>query len=128
MKYLFATFFTLVFLLGGCSTPHVALQTKPNLPYQALDASVNASIEKISLSNRLLADGRIEVLCVLKNRTTAPVSITVNCVFEDTLGNAINEPSISQSTTIFDSVPLTLRFESKSKDAKRYSIMVKSNS
>ena len=127
MKHSGIISFTALLLLSGCATPSAQVVLNPTLPYQALDAASNAAVDKVALSDRLLADGRLEVVCVLKNRTPAAISITVTCVFEDAEGKTLAEPSVSQTTTLTDSIPLSVRFESKSKDAKRYSVQVKLN-
>jgi len=64
-------------------------------------------------------------VCVLKNRTQSPVAIQVTCTFEDADGHPLSEPNVTQTTKLNDSVPLSIRFESQSREAKRYSIQVK---
>ena len=120
-------YLTSVFILGfaGCATPSVLFTPDLTQVYQVADTAAQNAIEKVSLSDRLLADGRREVVCVLKNRTQSPVAIQVACTFEDADGHPLCEPNVTQTTKLNDSVPLSIRFESQSREAKRYSIQVK---
>jgi uncharacterized protein YcfL len=114
-----------IFGFTGCATSSVTFTPDLTQVYQVADIATQAAIEKVDVLDRLLADGRREVICVLKNRTQTPVTIQVTCTFEDAEGHPLLEPSTTQTTKLSDSIPLSVRFESQSREAKRYSIQVK---
>jgi uncharacterized protein YcfL len=119
------TAFLSILAIAGCVSPSVSFTPDLTQVYQVADLATQNAIDKVSLLDRLLADGRREVVCVLKNRTQSPVTIQVTCTFEDADGHPLSKPGISQVTKLNDSVPLSIRFESESREAKRYSIQVK---
>ncbi len=86
--------------LAGCTSapgPESLETTKFTIEstdiFERLDQSVQASIKCTGLQERILPDGRLEVVANVKNQENHRIEIQINCVFRDEQGVPIgNEP------------------------------------
>jgi hypothetical protein len=93
--------------------------------FLALDAATEAVISCTGLQERLLADGRLEVVANLRNSGTSAVKVRVQCVFLGDEGQPITVDAPSQSVAISAGATEVVRFTAPSAAAKRYSIRVR---
>jgi hypothetical protein len=93
--------------------------------FLALDAATEAVISCTGLQERLLADGRLEVVANLRNSGTSAAKVRVQCVFLDNEGQPLNVDPPSQSVALAAGATEVVRFTAPSAAAKRYSIRVR---
>ena len=92
----------------------------------ALDAATEAAISCTGLQERLLDDGRLEVVANLRNSGTGDAKVHVQCIFLDDQGMPIDAAAPWQNLMISNSATEVVRFSAPNKQAKKYSIRVRS--
>lgn len=120
-------------LLGGCAgaSSHGEAQETTKFTVEntdrfiALDAATEAAISCTGLQERLLGDGRLEVVANLRNSGTGDVKVHVQCVFLDDQGLPIDAAAPWRNLVISDSATEVVRFSAPNKQAKKYSIRVR---
>ncbi|MCW5548964.1 MAG: hypothetical protein KIT44_08370 [Opitutaceae bacterium] len=90
--------------------------------YQPLDRPVREAVECFALHERVLPDGRLEVVAVMRNLTAAPVKLQLNCVFKDAQGFSIGDETPFQSATVFPGVNESVRFTSAGATARSFTV------
>jgi len=93
--------------------------------FLALDAATEAVISCTGLQERLLDDGRIEVVANLRNSGATAVSVRVQCVFLDDQGQPVTVDTPWQTVGIGNGATEVVRFTAPSPKVHRYSIRVR---
>lgn len=120
-------------LLAGCRStpgPGEPLDTtkftiESTDKFVPIDEEVAAAITCTGLQERILPDGRLEVVANVKNRTAQPLRILLSCVFKDEQGTAIGDESTLRALTIAENSTEAVTFDSANNLARRYTIQVR---
>jgi hypothetical protein len=123
-------------LLGGCASASSRDEAQETTKFTventdrfiALDAATEAAISCTGLQERLLGDGRLQVVANLRNSGTGDVRVHVQCVFLDDQGMPVDAPAPWENIMISNSATEVVRFAAPDKHAKKYSIRVRSRS
>ncbi len=124
---------TSAFLAGCQSTPgtnELLDTTKYTIEggtdkFVSLDGGVAAAITCTGLQERILPDGRLEVVANVRNRTAKRLRIQINCEFKDEQGNAIGDETPLRALTIPENTTQAVTFDSSHPRARRYTIRVR---
>lgn len=118
-----------VALLSGCATDAARDSTKYSLEstekFVTLDRVTQAEVACTGLRERVLPDGRLEVVVNVKNRSANPLKLQINCVFKSDQGFSIGDETPFQPLRLAANATETVRFTATNPQAKRYTIRVK---
>ncbi|HWA11173.1 MAG TPA: YcfL family protein [Opitutaceae bacterium] len=120
-------------LLGGCATepgPYVAQDTtrytvENTEKFVLLDKATQAAVTCTGLQERILEDGRVEVVANVKNRTPQRIQVQINCVFKDEQGFSTGDETPFQTLTLAENATEAVRFTAMNTLAKKYTIRVR---
>ena len=90
-----------------------------------LDPGAQESIRCTGLQERILPDGRLEVVANVKNRENRRIHVQVNCVFKDEQGTSIGDEAAFQSLTLIEYATEAVQFTSVNSQARKYTIGVR---
>ncbi|HXN34686.1 MAG TPA: hypothetical protein VN877_00850 [Opitutaceae bacterium] len=90
--------------------------------FAALDPAAEAAVTCTGLQERMLGDGRLEVVANVKNRGGDPVKVRVQCLFLDDQGEATEAAAQWQALALAGEATEAVRFTSANAAAKRYAI------
>jgi uncharacterized protein YcfL len=90
--------------------------------FTALDPAAEAAVMCTGLQERMLGDGRLEVVANVKNRQNMPVKVQVQCLFLDDQGVATEAGAPWQVLEIAGDSTEVVRFTASNAAAKRYAI------
>ncbi len=123
---------TLVWLAGCATNPtsSMALEsTKYNIEstekLTLLDRTVQEAIICTGLQERVLPDGRLEVVAMVKNRQEQAVKVQLNCVFKDMQGFSVGDETAFQTTTLAPGATEAVRFTAATPAAKKFTVRVR---
>lgn len=121
-------------LSGGCVTP----QPGPYAPldttkftlentdkFVLLDPGAQYSVTCTGLQERILADGRLEVVANVKNREARRIQVQINCVFKDDQGFSTNDETPFQTLILSENSTEAVHFTAMNTLAKKYTIRVR---
>jgi len=122
-------------LVAGCQTsqetgPFTA-QVSPTAPYEnserfvLLDAATQHSVTCTGITERVLEDGRLEIIAQLRNLENVRIEVQVNCVFKDLNGTSVGDETPFQTVILTENATEQVKFVSASFLAKRYTIRVR---
>ncbi len=119
--------------LAGCRTssgPFAPLDsTKYTIEstdkFVALDETAQKNVSCTGLQERVLADGRLEVVANVRNRETRPFVVQVNCIFKDDQGAPIGDETPFRNLALPGSSTETVTFTSANNLARQYTIRVR---
>lgn len=118
-----------VVLLSGCATDPARDSTKYSLEstekFVTLDRVTQAEVACTGLRERMLPDGRLEVVVNVKNRSANPLKLQINCIFKNDQGFSLGDETPFQSLRLAANATETVRFTATNPQAKRYTIRVK---
>lgn len=120
-------------LLAGCTTepgPHPPQDTtkytvENTEKFVLLDKPTQYSITCTGLQERMLPDGRYEVVANVKNRENRRVQVQINCVFKDEQGFSTGDETPFQTLVLAENSTEAVRFASVNPQARRYTIRVR---
>ncbi len=122
---------TAAFLAGCRSTPGTSEPldtTKYTIEstdkFVPLDEGIQAAITCTGLQERILPDGRLEVVANVKNRSAQRLRVQINCVFKDEQGGSIGDQTPFRSLTLTENTTEAVTFDSSNNLARRYTIQV----
>jgi len=123
---------TAVFIAGCQSTPgtNEPLDTtkytiESTDKFVPLDDAVQAAITCTGLQERILPDGRLEVVANVKNRGAHRLRVLINCVFKDEHGAPLGDETSPRSLTLTENTTEAVTFDSTKNLARRYTIRVR---
>jgi uncharacterized protein YcfL len=116
--------------LAGCSAAPGTSATQDSTKFTventerfaALDPAAEAAVTCTGLQERMLGDGRLEVVANVKNRGDEPVRVRVQCLFLDDQGEASEPAAQWQLLALAGDATEAVRFTSANAAAKRYAI------
>lgn len=124
---------TSLLLLGGCATEPGPFTPQDTTKYTVentekfvlLDKPTQYSITCTGLQERVLPDGRMEVVANVKNRETRRIQVQINCVFKDAQGFTTGDETPFQTLILAENSTEAVRFTAMNTLAQRYTIRVR---
>jgi hypothetical protein len=123
-----------VLLVAGCSThdkgPYLPEGVKTPAyegrePVVLMDPGVQYSVTCVSLQEKILLDGRLEVIAHLRNRENRRIEVQANCVFKDQNGFSTGDETPFTMVILTENATEDARFVSMNNLAKKYTIRVR---
>jgi uncharacterized protein YcfL len=119
--------------IAGCQTtsgPYEPLDTtkytiESTDKFVLLDQAAQGSVSCTGLQERILPDGRLEVVANVKNREMHRLQVQINCVFKDEQGVSTGDITSVRSLTLAENVTETVKFTSANNLARKYTIQVR---
>jgi hypothetical protein len=93
--------------------------------FSALDPDTEAAVKCTGLQERLLGDGRLEVVANVKNRGNQPVTVEIRCVFLNDQVILVGPVGHWQTLALAADATEVVRFTASDVAAKRYAIQVR---
>ena len=126
--------FTVFLLLaGGCArhegayapvhSPHADLENQSK--FVLLDSATRDSVTSSGLQERILEDGRLEVIANVRNRLNRRIEVQINCVFKDARGFPIQDDVPFRTLILTENAQEGVRFVSAVPGADTYTIRVR---
>jgi hypothetical protein len=123
-----------VLLAAGCSThdkgPYLPEGVKTPAyegrePVVMLDPGVQYSVTCVSLQEKTLPDGRLEVIAHLHNRENRRLEVQANCVFKDLNGFSTGDETPFVMVILTEGATEDVKFDSMNNLARKYTIRVR---
>ncbi|MGA4643632.1 YcfL family protein [Limisphaera sp. 4302-co] len=122
-------------LIGtGCRTydrgPYLP-ETSKTPPYESterlvlLDPGVQHSVTCSGIQERVLPDGRLEVIAQIRNRENRRIEVQVNCVFKDQNGYSTGDETPFQTLILTENATEHVRFVSMNAQARKFTIRIR---
>jgi uncharacterized protein YcfL len=119
--------------LAGCATQPGPLPPQDTTKYTLestekfvlMDEPTQVSVTCTGLQERVLADGRIEVVANVKNREDRRIQVQIQCVFKDEQGFSTNDETPWQTLILTENSTEAVKFTAMNTAAKRYTIRVR---
>ena len=130
---LFFPFAAALLVLGGCASAPSPEAPQDTTKYTIentdkfvmLDKPTQVSVTCTGLKERILPDGRMEVVANVKNREAHPLQVQVNCVFKDDQGFSTGDETAFQTIALPQKSTEVVRFTAANAAAKKYTIRVR---
>ena len=90
-----------------------------------LDKPTQTSVTCTGLQERVLADGRLEVVANVKNREARRIQVQINAVFKDDQGFSTGDETPFQTLILAENSTEAVRFTAMNTLAKKYTIRVR---
>jgi uncharacterized protein (DUF2141 family) len=90
-----------------------------------LDQPTQYSVTCTGLQERILGDGRLEVVANVKNRENRRIEVQINCVFKDDQGFSTGDETPFQTLILSEYATEAVRFTAANQTAKRYTVRVR---
>lgn len=90
-----------------------------------LDQPAQVSVTCTGLQERLLADGRLEVVANVKNREARRIQVQINCVFKNDQGFSTGDETPFQTLILAENSTEAVSFTAMNPLAKKYTIRVR---
>lgn len=115
-------------LVAGCkssssSTP--AIGTVPKAPVELMGSRVRTSVSCVGIEERVLPDGRLEVVVRLLNKEKRRIEVQANCVFESANGFSTGDETPYQAVILTEGGTEQLLFTSLNNLARKYTVHVR---
>ena len=120
-------------LLAGCATepgPYTPQDTtkytvENTEKFVLLDKPTQVSVTCTGLQERLLPDGRLEVVANVKNREARRIQVQIQCVFKDEQRVSTGDETAWQTLILAENSTEAVRFTATNPQAKTYEIRVR---
>jgi hypothetical protein len=120
-------------LSAGCAAPTGPFQpldtTKYTLEntdrFALLDQPAQYSVTCTGFQERMLEDGRLEVVANIKNRENRRLEVQINCVFKDEQGFSTGDETPFQTVILSENSTEAVRFTAMNTKAKKYTVRVR---
>jgi len=90
-----------------------------------LDKGVEQSVSYPSVLERVLEDGRLEVIANVKNRLNRRIEVQISCVFKDETGFTSNDEAPFRTLILTENAEEGARFVSLNDRARTYTIRIR---
>jgi len=90
-----------------------------------LEQAAQGSVTCTGLQERILPDGRLEVVANVKNREKHRLQVQINCVFKDEQGVSTGDITSVRSLALAENVTEAVKFTSTNNLARKYTIQVR---
>lgn len=121
--------------LAGCATNQGSNESLDTMRYGIestgkfvhLDQTTQDSVKCTGLQERILPDGRLEVVANVKNQEKRLIRVQIDCIFEDEQGGAAEDQNHipSQNLVLPGLSTEAVQFTSANNQARRYTIRVR---
>jgi uncharacterized protein YcfL len=120
-------------LFAGCATEPGPFTPQDTTKYTVentekfvlLDKPTQVSVTCTGLQERLLSDGRLEVVANVKNREARRIQVQIQCVFKDEQRVSTGDETAWQTLILAENSTEAVRFTSTNPQAKTYEIRVR---
>ena len=120
-------------MLAGCATepgPYTPQDTtkytvENTEKFVLLDKPTQISVTCTGLQERLLPDGRLEVVANVKNREARRIQVQIQCVFKDEQRFSTGDETAWQTLILAGNSTEAVRFPAMNAQAKTYEIRVR---
>ena len=120
-------------LLAGCATEPGPFTPQDTTKYTVentekfvlLDKPTQVSVTCTGLQERLLPDGRLEVVANVKNREARRIQVQIQCVFKDEQRVSTGDETAWQTLILAENSTEAVRFTAMTPQAKTYEIRVR---
>ncbi|HTZ21539.1 MAG TPA: YcfL family protein [Opitutaceae bacterium] len=120
-------------LLAGCATEPGPFTPQDTTKYTVentekfvlLDKPTQVSVTCTGLQERLLPDGRLEVVANVKNREARRIQVQIQCVFKDEQRVSTGDETAWQTLILAENSTEAVRFTATNPQAKTYEIRVR---
>jgi hypothetical protein len=120
-------------VLTGCATHEGAYEpvarqdvaVENRAKFVLLDPAVRDSVDCSGLQERVLGDGRLEVIAQVRNRLNRRIEIQINCVFKDERGFPTEEEAAFRTLILTENAQEGVRFVSLNEAASTYTVRVR---
>ena len=131
-RHIFAVFAGLA-LLAGCTTESGPFPPQSTTKYTVentekfvlLDKPAQISVTCTGLQERVLPDGRLEVVANVKNREARRIQVQIQCVFKDEQRVSTGDETAWQTLILAENSTEAVRFTAMNSQAKTYEIRVR---
>lgn len=90
-----------------------------------LDARVQRSITCSGIQERVLDDGRLEIMANIRNREGRRIEVQIGCVFKDANGFPTGDESPFRTLILTENAQEAVKFTSLNNLAKKYTIRIR---
>ncbi len=90
-----------------------------------MDKATQVSVTTSGVQERRLEDGRLEVVCHIRNRQNRRIQVQVSCIFKDAQGFSTGDETPWQNVILTENSQEDLRFLSMNNIAAKYTIRVR---
>ena len=120
-------------LLAGCATEPGPFTPQDTTKYTVentekfvlLDKPTQVSVTCTGLQERLLPDGRLEVVANVKNKENRRIQVQIQCVFKDEQRVSTGDETAWQTLILAENSTEAVRFTAMNSQAKTYEIRVR---
>ena len=120
-------------LFAGCATEPGPFTPQDTTKYTVentekfvlLDKPTQVSVTCTGLQERLLPDGRLEVVANVKNREARRIQVQIQCVFKDEQRVSTGDETAWQTLILAENSTEAVRFTATNPQAKTYEIRVR---
>jgi uncharacterized protein YcfL len=120
-------------LFAGCATEPGPFTPQDTTKYTVentekfvlLDKPTQVSVTCTGLQERLLPDGRLEVVANVKNREARRIQVQIQCVFKDEQRVSTGDETAWQTLILAENSTEAMRFTATNPQAKTYEIRVR---
>ncbi|MCL4176884.1 MAG: hypothetical protein KJ072_03945 [Verrucomicrobia bacterium] len=110
---------------GGGASRSTTYEVQETDKIALLDKGVRQSVYIPSVLERVLEDGRMEVVANVKNRLNRRIEVQVSCVFKDETGFALNDEDTFRTLILTENIEEAARFVSLNDRARSYTIRIR---
>ena len=119
-------------LLAGCSTPgpykpqDTTKYTIENTnQFVLLDEPTQTSVTCTGIEPRVLPDGRLDIVALVKNREDRRIQVQVQCVFKDEHGFSTGDETPWENIILTENETQTVHYTAMNTQAKNFTIRVR---
>ncbi|MBI5380460.1 MAG: YcfL family protein [Opitutae bacterium] len=120
-------------LFAGCATEPGPFAPQDTTKYTLentekfvlLDKPTQVSITCTGLQERMLSDGRLEVVANVKNRENRRLQVQINCVFKDDQGFTSGDETPWTTLILSENATEAVKFTAMNAQAKKYTVRVR---
>jgi len=129
-RYIIVSLLLAIATFSGCQTGPVPPPPPDSTKYTIentgkfvlLDQTMQSFISCTGLQERVLPDGRLEIVANVKNRENTPMKVQVNCVFKDEQGFSTGDETPFQTLTLPGNATLAVKFTSANNLARNFTV------
>jgi uncharacterized protein YcfL len=134
MKTVFSTLAStaVLALLAGCSTPgpyapqDTTKYTIENTnQFVLLDEPTQTSVTCTGIEPRVLPDGRLDIVALVKNREDRRIQVQVQCVFKDEHGFSTGDETPWENLILAENSTEAVHFTAMNTQAKNFTVRVR---
>ena len=93
--------------------------------FVALDEVTRHAVSCTGIQHYTLADGRLEVIANLKNRSGRRLDVQTNAVFRDDRGMPVGPETAWQAVTLTENTTQAVRFTAPADTSKKYTVRIR---